>query len=964
MPKLSPFSPARPRLALGATVVFLALLSGCDQLADLGIPGLGGDDAPKPAAPAPAPQKDAAGQLADARKLLLAGKAADALAAAEKTLAAAPQEDAAWDLVELAALRAGRSAELVDRLSADKAIGDRVDRHHALRGVLAVEAGRLGDALTSAKALQSTAPGDSAALVALAVARGAPLPEGLPAGTVALVAARGGAGPLAPEVEALPGWRAALLRADLLLERGDLAGAALTVARVEAAGPLAAQRLAALRIRAAASPDEAWTAVDPAVKAALEAGDGVGAAELLDAALPASLAGWKGAELSDAAGKVRKQLLEGKNEEGAARVAAVEADAALRAGRPLQAREAATLAAANAAAKPRASWTLALAGAALGDAAAVDAAAAALPEPRATAARDLARALRGETVTLPSAGLEGPDAALQALLALGWAADRAGLAAAALPHAANAPDLALWATLAAGRAPFAAAPDAPGTLLAELAVRASLAGGAGAALPDGSHPAAPAWSALLTNTPGPAGAGVAAWPRLRVALAAGDAAAVASELGTLSIAVPAWRSGPWAPLLALDGPTLADVGADVAATVKLSDPLPAAVVTHGWAHRDAGARIGWAHGVAPFSASATPDQRAAVWDAHARYRAGVLAWAAGRGGWPAEALAALDAAEGAAGLKNFQSPSLAALRASLEGSALFSLRELPGGATEALVLTREGGKLVTLKPTFAKDAAVFLTALRRGDAAVPLGDRLRSQLVDPQMDVLIGIGRYVVVGAPPLGLLPIEAMPEQSDGLRFLASIRHVGHEPDLDAFSSQGPAEEPEWGLTMLALVATPAEGATLQQVYPDARVLVGKDATLAAWREQAPKARFLHVGALPASPGGGVRLADGDLTLAEIAATPLLATSVSVAAPDLDVASGRVTALRRAGVRDVLVQGPSADAGFDDRLLLHFWEGVNRRFNASRSLSEARSLAIRESGDPFPGPGTWGAWFVSGRP
>ena len=205
--------------------LLLLPLLGCTGMPDLA--GLFGDDAPVAAAPVAPPPKDTAAQVADIRGLLRAGKAAEAAKAAEALLAAHPEDDAVWELVEVAAIRGGVAAELVDRLSADKAIGGRADRHHVLRGVLAVEAARLGDAITAARALRTVAPGDAAALFALAIARGAPAPSDLTDGERGLVALADPTVPLSPAAEALPGWRAALVRADARLARGDRAGAAI-----------------------------------------------------------------------------------------------------------------------------------------------------------------------------------------------------------------------------------------------------------------------------------------------------------------------------------------------------------------------------------------------------------------------------------------------------------------------------------------------------------------------------------------------------------------------------------------------------------------------------------------------------------------------------------------------------------------------------------------------------------------
>lgn len=946
-------------------VLLLLPLLGCDlAMPDMG--GLFGAAEPTPTAPVKAPTRDLATQVADIRERLRAGKAADAAKAAEALLAAHPEEDAVWELLELAAIRGSLAGELVDRLSADQAIGGRVDRHQALRGVLAVEANRLGDAINAARALRSTAPGDAAAIFALATAKGAPAPDDLTPAEKALLAVQAGA-PLNEEVAALPGWRVALVRAEARLARGDRAGAALEAAVAEAGGPRARGLGSLVRVRAAGSAEEAWAAAEPSARAAMEDGDALGVAAILDAVLPSALGGWKAGAVATTAAELRGKLAEAGNTEAAARVAAAEAEAALRAGMPMRARDAATVAAALPAVSVRATWTLALTSAALGRPADVDAAASTLAEPRATAARDLAKALRGQSPKLPSAGLDGADAALQALLGAGWLAEPdVAYAAAAVAAEPLAPDLAAWARLATRTGPIPLAEGAAPSLRAEHAARAWLTSGTPATLPaDLPHPDTNGWNALFAGTPAAADSpGVAAWSRLRVSLDRVDATAAAKELGALSTVVPAWRSGPWAPVAVLDGPRPSDLDADAVRSARGPEPLPFAVVHHGWDARVRSSEQRWSRGIAPFPPASTPEQRAAVWDAAAAYRTGVVAWLMGHDVWPAAAATRLDEAEQAAGLVRFAPPSLSALRTTLDGDAIVSFRVVPSGV-ETLYVGEQKGKLALLPASLPRDTGAMLASLRAGEPVVAQGDRLRETVIDGAMDVLLGIGRYMVVGPAPVGLLPIAAMPEQADGLRFLASIRHVGYLPDLDAVLPPVAAVEPEIGMTLFALCADPVESLAVRRVYPDAQVLEGAAATVAAFRADAGKARFVHVGGFPVTPDGGFQLADGPLTLGDIAALPLVARGVLIGGgQDPAVIAGRIAAFRQAGATDVMVEGWSVESDLRGPILMHFWEGLNRRYSASRSLSEARTLALREVGEPSVPPASWGAYFVSGRP
>lgn len=954
-------------------MVLLLPLIACDlekSVAEL--EDLFGGEQPVSAQPVQTAGQNAGAQIDAVRSLLRQGKAADAARAAEALLATRPGEDAVWELLELAAIRGGMAAELVDRLSANTAIGGRADRHHALRGVLAVEANRLGDAINAARALRPASPGDAAAIFALAIDKGAPAPDDLTPVEQRLLAARQAATAFDPEVESLGGWRVALIRAETRLARGDHAGAALEAGLIDRGGPRARGLGARIRIRAASSADDAWAVADLSTRAALEDGDGLGIAEILDTVLPTALGGWHASDVASAAADLRQALAQAGNAEAAARVAAAEAEAWLRAGMPIRARDAARLAASLPALSVRASWTLALVSAALGQPAEVDLAASALAEPRATAARDLARALRGQSPTLPSAGLGPVDAAHQALLGAGWLAEPGpAYAAAALAADQIAPDLAAWARLASRTEPLPLPDAPPPALLAEHSARLWLAdtgasdtvhGPMSGTLP---HPNATGWNALFAGTPAAAESpGVAAWSRLRVALAAADSSSAARELGMLSTVVPAWRTGPWAPVAVLDGPRPADLDADAARSARGGDPVPFAVVHHGWAARVRTNEQKWSHGITPFSPDTTLDQRVSVWDAAAAFRTGMVAWLMGHGEWPAVAATSLDAAEKAAGLTRFAPPSASSLRATLDGDAILSFRTVSNGV-EALYLGENKGKLLLLPTSLPRDTAAMLASLRAGNSVVAQGDHLRKTTLDDAMDVLLGVGRYIVVGPAPVGLLPIAAMPEQADGLRYLASIRHVGYLPDFDAVLYPVAAVEPEVHTRLFALCADPVESLAVRRAYPDAEVLEGAEATAAAFRAEAGRARFVHIGGFPATPDGGFQLADGPLTLGDIAAIPLVARGVLIGGGrEPSIVSARILAFRHAGANDVMVEAWIVESEVRGRMLMHFWEGLNRRYSASRSLSEARTLALREAGNPNLPPDAWGAYFVSGRP
>lgn len=894
--------------------------------------------------------------LAGAKEAFSAGDPAEALKLAEGWLGTHPEDDATWELVELAALRSGDAAGLVDRLSADQAIGGRTERHHALRGFLAIAAARPADAIVSARALASVAPGDAAVLYAKAVALGAPTPPGLDTGTMALLSARASAtAPIDPLVDTLPGWRVALERAELRIARNDLTGAAAELSKVPAGLP----RLTALPValRAVADDAAAWASAESASREALALGDAAGAAQALELGLPAAYRAWKAEAAATSAAEMRKAVSETKNVEGAAALAVIQADASIRAGMPVAAREAATFATTSTRSKTAGAWQLALASAALGDAATIDAQISSLQEPEATAARELAAALRGGS-QIPGLGLDSERSALLAMMAAGWLDDasdaiRVGLSA-------SSPDLRIWAMAwSADGFPV----DSTGGARAEAAARAFLTAG-GAAPVEGDHPDTASWNAVIRNDPSQQGAGVTAWARARIALSANDAASASREYGTLALAAPFWKTGPWQPVLVLDGPPPERLISDSELIRNSVDPFTPAVAIHGWSHRRTAQEALWHAGSSPIPVSATPEQSASAWDAQARYRYLALAWLAGQGAFPAAAREALGAAEKGAGLSAFQSPNVTSLRASLESSAIVSFRPL-AGAVEVLYVTPSGGRLRMLKPQTGEAIWAWQRSVSAGESGVTAGDKLREAVFDGANEVLTGIGKFLIVGPPPYGTFAVNALPEQRDGLRFLADIRSVSVYPDLDAVAEAPPKPNEEFQQTLVALCANPVEADMLRRIYPTAMVLEGPQATVEAWKANAGGSRFLHVGDFPAGPSGGWQLADGELTIGTFAGTPLGARGAYVGGgTDPDVAYARLVAAHRAGLRDYVVGAPGVDPTFHERMQRQFWEGMNRRYSASRSFYDARALAVKDGGEIGNRPSNWVRYLIYGRP
>ncbi|MSP55003.1 MAG: hypothetical protein EXR69_05280 [Myxococcales bacterium] len=950
----------RSRSLLVPLSVALALsLCGCDQIASL----LDRSPAPvvAPVAPVEAP-KPAGGASA-----FSSGKFVESLPEFEKAVAAAPADDAAWDTLELAAVRGNQGAALLDRLSADTAIGGRVDRHQALRAELALAAGRASDALSAARALEAVSPGDAAALTVRAIRAGAAKPDGLPAPTEALWKAAGDKAAAIPaEVAALAGARAALLRAEIKAERGDAAGAMEELAAAKATG-LLGQRVALAQIGWEADPLKGWAATTSAVDAAVKAQDYVGAARLLNAGRGHAYGQWQAKAVLEAASAARKTAEERTNTEAVAWCAAVQADAHLHLGSPGEAKEAATLAAAQPGAAAIGKWRLALAESMLGSARGVAAAAAGLSPAEAKPIQDLAAAMNAGQVSLPTAGLSGDDAAWQAMLGAGWVLDTEGTAARG-EAAASSPDLKLWGKLWSTRGPVTGSESAP--MAAENAVRAFVTEATPGEVVDGTHPYAAHWRATVSRGKAEPGEGdVAAFTRLISTVEGAFADQAGVDMNDLSGVLADWRSGPLSPVVVMDGPRAVEIERIAVSPSRLTDDdaLPLRASWHAWRQRDEDRKRLWTHGVSPVSAGlGTSERAAALWSAVAKQRAGVLAWLAGNGAYPTESWAAVDTAAVGLKLLNKKVGTLQEIRVDLGHAAVFSFVPATRGGWHALYLTDHGHKHMHVDQKVAKDVADYIASVESGKASLAVGNRVRAQLVDAASAVLSGYGNYYVIGPAPMGALPVAALPEQSEGLRYLAEIRHTFYYSNFSSIRQPTFADN-DFVTTMLAVVGDAAAGEAIKRVFPDAVILQGKDATRDAWIKEAPRSRYVHFQGVENSASGGfVMPAGGTMELSDIALTPLVARAVSVVTPSSnDLTLARMSAFRAAGAGDYFTTGVSTNAVFNRVMSDRFWDSTNKRLPVWKAVAEPRmQIAIEMDGaQGTTHPGLWGAVMSAGR-
>ncbi len=779
--------------------------------------------------------------MTEAIALVERGQLAEGMTAVEALLSQNADNAELWYALELCALGSNAPGELLDRLSPTEAIGEQELRHHSLRATLALAAKRPADALDAANALKATAPAEASAFLARAVQAGAQIPADTldanqPGDALILLASNKNPKKqqeLLTAAAGAEGWRAALVRAELLMRMEDQRDAALAeLAKVASSDdPRAVTSAATRRLQLIEDPAEAATVALEAAQKARAAHDTASATRFLVLGVDQLLRQGKADDALEAARAQLAALPEGDSPVRS-EIVATTASLALLTGEARESIELATAAlsadnpgdAASALASglARAGWRLC-------DTAALDAAAKALPPAQADIALGLAGSCAGDLELtrskLSGATVDGP-LGVDAKLALAWAwlGDEKGVAAARSAvkaanelgwtstrieatltlerHARIAHDVAT-ATQAIASLEEGATP----ALEAELYARRLTLGVE--ALPptafDGEPGLIAAWRGFASS-PEPAtepSTGVAAWVEAHHALAAGSPSAAKRAYDRAMTELPIRRQGRWAAPLALDGGDGMLLDADINAAIALTNRggEDALLALHEFSHyRDfqrLAASVGydWTTGMAA-------EDTAAFAEAYVREQARSMLWLAGTAPFPTEAREATAAAipEQACFAQMSAPLDIAGVRTQFPETALFSIRL---GATEGelLLVTPSTTHVKRFdKPDQLRDwTQGYLDALGQGRAfgggnTNPRdGDRFRREVIDSVVGELVGIARYLVVSDPDLLRLPWAVLPEQIEGRRYLADIRTVSSLP----FLGQGriEAKDPEGG-------------------------------------------------------------------------------------------------------------------------------------------------------------------------
>ncbi|MFM2245873.1 MAG: hypothetical protein RL071_1947 [Pseudomonadota bacterium] len=1075
-------APLRARLArAGLLAPLLALslggalhLSACDSEEEAPVAPV--------AAPAPAPPPPAAPTFEEKRDglrqgLLAGGAAPDAVVA---LLQERPEDDLLWLFVEAAAADAGEAQAWLDRWASLPEAGT---RGRALtRARLALAAGRAQEAWDAALEARAEQPEEAAGVLAEIARRAKLRPASVDPSVDALVAlAMAPNGKVPPAVleqaVAVAGWRAALLRAEVRAGAGDWTAALDEYEKVvQDADPRAHLWGALGRVAVAeatlgtdggvgAEVASGWCG--EAVDAAIAAGD----PRALRTALQRSAALHERMDMAAVAYQLTSRARGAMATPGGplgAQLALEHARAARRVGRLSvavdEARAALPVAAPTEA--DAVAWTLGEAAFALHEWEALAAAEAAASGPTKAALVALSSAARGGGATAvgaaPRSGM--PDAALSALhLALAERVGEAGPLAAqrAVEHAERAGDrrLRVEARLLAEALlrdvdPVAASkvldplrkPAGKGAgpltegLAGELAARALLAGI--------SVPTAPAglptvWVGLAearaVEGVEPRWAALSAWQTAALALT--EEAASQGFADAIS-GLPLHRVGALRTGTVLDGSQGPPVALALAELAKL-EPKEATVglgltALEGLQRVDL-AREQLAVGGDPFL-SLSAEARRGLLDAAAQLRVAMTDHHLGLGPLPVEALDALAALEAAAVKADVgfaksafgAMPSLADMQIGAPRTAFLSYASA-GGRLWGVVWSGSGlGQIKDLGPwaAVAGHAERHRASLLGGSdgkkrAPHAAGDQLRTAILEPFSQTLAGQGRFIVVLPAPLRDTQLTTLPDNREGLRWLASIRTIGHldrisriRPVVEAAEADGerytpaylvlqvlkiaapvvvePAEgdgkAPPGAMTKPAGAAAPAgdegEVVVADAVLPEApafvpppdlaagmkkydeqysAIYVAEQATLEQWRQSSAKAQVIHLTSAEGTPDGGVRLHDGVLSVEDIRRSKIIAQLVVIAVPGSpEVQAARARAFLDAGAASVLVVSwPLPDHALE-LLMEGFFSALMRDRTPVKALSDARDNLLRDAdGDnAADNPGLWGALQVYGLP
>jgi len=958
-----------------------------------------------------------------AHDLLIAGKATEALKAAQ----ALENKELGARLIEAAALAGAEASTGLDPL---------------IQAELKLRAGDAQGAFDSTKGALGAGTGDAAVLLVRAVRSGAVVPEELelPESTAALLKwaeSRDARRAKAHAMKAAPvtGWRADAFRAEVAEGWGDTAGVlAASDALASAQDPRAQlmglmSKLSQVRSgkrKGVSKADQVnWSAA--AHKIALAEGTADQVAQSTRMVVNAHK------QVSDFASALASAL-ESKIAAEAAGVDASDgglfaANASLHLGDPLEASKLALQVMEKtkpeSASHQSAAWLSGLTAWNMGRTEQLDKAAATCRGPHKDALKALAAFQKGDVETarlqFPPSGLVGEDAALvygqAALIDLAKAnqwhdkaisgADASGIDLLRLStRFAKESHLRSYDRRGAAsvRRDIAKRLGAGDAVAAELAVR-SLLSGAPASIPAGATAGTEVWSALAQKrmpkkVEGAVWEGLLHWARGRAAAAAGRLEGHDGQFPAALGKLPLHRMGRLDLGTVLDGSEGIDLETDVALLAQVGGEMATglALSAHDVGHRIDTMALNLSQGMMPLY-GVGDEEREALMAAVSKARAETAHWWLGKAAFPAESIAAVGAAEAKAaatseafkGMLPIKGTTAQGLLSDLRRGAVISLRAAHG-TVQAVALSREGNGIKELGSSreifgFAKahrNAMVIAAQDKKAKTNHSHGHMLRMRLIDPFIGELTGIGRYALVAPPELQSFPLTTLPEQAEGLRWLADIRQMASAPTVATLHRELRAVDADtYKLDFLAFggakeapredevtnFETPDELAVCGRYFRGGfdEVLTGEKATVASWNEKAAGARYLHFASLGPSMNGGFQLHDGALSLEQIRNTPVHAEMVVITArATAEQQLRRARAFLDAGARWVLVAGWDVPDKVRVKYLANIYDSMNQERPPVRALSEGRNKLFNDSlmGIDLDDPALWGVFTLFGKP
>ncbi len=973
--------------------------------------------------------------LEGARVQAQSGDYAKALATMQAALADAADNPEAWRLLVLSAIASDSAPAALDALDAATPVGGHGLEHFRARAELAIAAERPTDAWAAAEAVAEIDEVEGAAWKIQALAAGAEAPDMKAldkeaphdALLLAYLMGKRGRSQLAKATFDGP-WRALALRAELHASVGDDEAAAADRAAVLGAGdPLGVRAVAQAVADAGETSTDKAEALTLLARACHELGLGAEAA----AAATEAVALYIDAQRYDDALALAQEIHTGRTEAhdklgSAASGLALAHIALLRGGLQTALSEArssvlAFQEAGDADNAARGAWLQALAAYGLGLDDELEAAKEHAGD-RAVLVSGLRALVVGNALeamnTLRAHGLDGHDGVLLDLAAAsasraadepalpaakaavkhadaaGWLPDRVGTRLAAEAIADREGDATTSRVLRAELAKLVEDLGENGAALqAEVAAR-SIRAGAETEFPDGwTGEAADGWRSLSEGGAAQGEHPIALWAQARHVAGQGDWAAAHDAYAAAVRATPVHLAGPWDSVLVQDGsdgPGL-ERDADILRSANASEATLALLEVHEWWHASRQTELAFEVGDDP-SLGLELDQRMALNEAHAALRAEQLAWLMGTRDSFDEAservealhLKALevDAYRRALPVVDFD---IDAIRPGMKGQAILSYRLGPDTGDIVLV-TAGSANAFTLSdaPGVVRNARAVRAALLLGEAqgagqVNPLpGNAIRASLVDPTLEHLQGIGRYLIVPDGPLWGFNFGALPEQKQGRRFLADIRSIGSLSTVsEAFTPDG---EPPSSFNPDFLGITPTgdtvgdEGLTRPSEVQFAsrhfgsdfrKLFVEEEATAENLVKWVPNARYIHLADVPTGDRGSLLFNDGEVGLHTLRGLNLQG-QVAILSVDMSpkVAARRSQALRSAGMDNVIYTTWLVDQTVRSKVLYSFYDARNRDRTPARSIAEARQILLDDGLRSYFDPSWWGSYTLAGLP